>query len=84
MKTLKQVIKENHEISNERYRKERQRTLKKIEKQKKRDKALAYLIAAFIVIITCVCINALNNLNKDFVNTCTKKGYSVQYCMDHM
>lgn len=84
MKSLNQVIKENHIESNNKYRKtlELERAYKKT--LEKKEKMLAYLIGAFIIVISCMCIFLLSSMEKDFVETCAKKGYSVQYCMDHM
>lgn len=75
--SLQELIKENHIKSNREY-------IRRYEKAQKKDTILGYLKAAFIITITCVCISLIAKQNKEFVQTCTNKGYSVNYCMDHM
>lgn len=38
----------------------------------------------FVIVITCVCINLISKQEQDFVKTCTEKGYSQNYCIEHM
>lgn len=76
-KSMQEVINENHERAYREY-------MKKYEKAQKKDTILGYFVIAFIVAITSVCILLIAKQNKEFVQTCTSKGYSVNYCMDHM
>ena len=76
-KSLQEVIKENHIKENREY-------IRRYEKAQKKDTILGYFVIAFIVAITSVCILLIDKQNKEFVQTCTGKGYSVNYCMDHM
>ena len=76
-KSLQEVIKENHIKENREY-------IKRFERQQKKDTILGYFVIAFIITITSACILLIAKQNKEFVQTCTSKGYSVNYCMDHM
>lgn len=82
--SLKEVIKRNHEKSNQEYREKLKRYIELQKKQQRRETILTYLIAAFIITISIVCILLLSEQNKKFVQSCTNKGYSTNYCMDHM
>lgn len=82
--SLKEVIKRNHEKSNQEYREKFRRYIELQKKQQRRETILAYFIAAFIITISIICILLLSEQNKKFVQTCTNKGYSTNYCMDHM
>ena len=82
--SLKEVIKRNHEKSNQEYREKFRRYIELQKKQQRRETILTYLIAAFIITISSICILLIYKQNKDFVQTCTGKGYSVNYCMNHM
>lgn len=75
--SLQELIKENHIKENREY-------IKRFERQQKKDTILGYFVGAFIVAITSVCILLIAKQDKEFVQTCTGKGYSVNYCMDHM
>lgn len=81
---MQEMIKKNHEQSNREYREKVRRYIELQKKQEKRDKVLGYLVGAFIIAITCMCIALIDQQNKEFVETCTSKGYSVNYCMNHM
>lgn len=76
-KSMQEIINENHEKAYREY-------MKKYEKAQKKDTILGYFVGAFIVAITSACILLIDKQNKEFVQTCTDKGYSVNYCMDHM
>ena len=76
-KSLQELIKENHIKSNQEY-------IRRYEKAQKKDRILGYFVAAFIITITSVCIALIAKQNKSFIDTCTNKGYSVNYCMEHM
>lgn len=76
-KSMQEIINENHEKAYREY-------MKKYEKAQKKDTILGYFVVAFIIAITSVCILLIDKQNKEFVQTCTDKGYSVNYCMDHM
>lgn len=76
-KSMQEIINENHEKAYREY-------MKKYEKAQKKDTILGYFVIAFIIAITSVCILLIDKQNKEFVQTCTSKGYSVNYCMDHM
>lgn len=76
-KSMQEIINENHERAYREY-------MKKYEKAQKKDTILGYFIITFIIAITSVCILLIDKQNKEFVQTCTSKGYSVNYCMDHM
>ena len=76
-KSMQEIINENHEKAYREY-------MKKYEKAQKKDTILGYFVMAFIIAITSVCILLIDKQNKEFVQTCTEKGYSVNYCMDHM
>lgn len=76
-KSMQEIINENHERSYREY-------MKKYEKAQKKDTILGYFVIAFIIAITSVCILLIDKQNKEFVQTCTDKGYSVNYCIDHM
>ncbi len=76
-KSMQEIINENHEKAYREY-------MKKYEKAQKKDTILGYFVIAFIIAITSVCILLIDKQNKEFVQTCTDKGYSVNYCMDHM
>lgn len=76
-KSMQEIINENHERSYREY-------MKKYEKAQKKDTILGYFVIVFIIAITSVCILLIDKQNKEFVQTCTSKGYSVNYCMDHM
>ena len=76
-KSMQEIINENHEKSYREY-------MKKYEKAQKKDTILGYFVIAFIIAITSACILLIDKQNKEFVQTCTDKGYSVNYCMDHM
>lgn len=75
--SLQELIKENHIKSNREY-------IRRYEKAQKKDTILGYFVIAFIIAITSICILLIDKQNKEFVQTCTSKGYSVNYCMDHM
>ncbi|MGN1351313.1 MAG: hypothetical protein ACI4VE_00725 [Clostridia bacterium] len=75
--SLQELIKENHIKSNQEY-------IRRYEKAKKKDMILGYFVIAFIITITCVCISLYAKQSKEFIQTCTSKGYTVNYCMDHM
>ena len=75
--SLQELIKENHIKSNQEY-------IRRYEKAQKKDTILGYFVIAFIIAITSICILLIDKQNKEFVQTCTSKGYSVNYCMDHM
>ena len=75
--SLQELIKENHIKSNREY-------IRRYEKAQKKDTILGYFVATFIIVIACVCILLIDKQNKEFVQTCTDKGYSVNYCMNHM
>lgn len=81
---MQEMIKKNHEQANREYKEKVRRYIELKKKQEKRDRVLGYLIAAFIITISSVCILLIDKQNKEFVQTCTDKGYSVNYCMDHM
>lgn len=81
---MQEMIKKNHEQANREYKEKVRRYIELKKKQEKRDRVLGYLIAAFIITITCVCIALIDKQNKSFIDTCTSKGYSVNYCMNHM
>lgn len=81
---MQEMIKKNHEQANREYKEKVRRYIELKKKQEKRDRVLGYLIAAFIITISCVCISLIDKQNKSFIDTCTGKGYSVNYCMDHM
>ena len=76
-KSMQEIINENHQRSYREY-------MKKYEKAQKKDTILGYFVIVFIIAITSVCILLIDKQNKEFVQTCTSKGYSVNYCMDHM
>lgn len=76
-KTMQEVIKENHKKSYEEH-------MRKIKKQNKKDTILGYFVMLFVIVITCVCINLISKQEQDFVKTCTEKGYSQNYCIEHM
>lgn len=76
-KSMQEIINENHERSYREY-------MKKYEKAQKKDTILGYFVIVFIIAITSVCILLIDKQNKEFVQICTSKGYSVNYCMDHM
>ena len=75
--SLQELIKENHIKSNREY-------IRRYEKAQKKDTILGYFVIAFIIAITSICILLIDKQNKEFVQTCTSKGYSVNYCMNHM
>ena len=75
--SLQELIKETHIKENCEY-------IKRFERQQKKDTILGYFVIAFIITITSACILLIAKQNKEFVQTCTGKGYSVNYCMDHM
>lgn len=75
--SLQELIKENHIKSNREY-------IRRYENAQKKDTILGYFVAAFIIAITSICILLIDKQNKEFVQICTGKGYSVNYCMDHM
>lgn len=75
--SLQEMIKENHIKSNQEY-------VRRYEKAQKKDTILGYFVIAFVITISSVCILLIDKQNKEFVQTCTDKGYSVNYCMDHM
>lgn len=75
--SLQELIKENHIKSNREY-------IRRYEKAQKKYTILGYFVIAFIIAITSICILLIDKQNKEFVQTCTSKGYSVNYCMDHM
>lgn len=76
-KSMQEIINENHEKSYREY-------MKKYEKAQKKDTILGYFVIVFIITITSACILLIAKQNKEFVQTCTGKGYSVNYCMNHM
>lgn len=75
--SLQELIKENHIKSNREY-------IRRYEKAQKKDTILGYFVATFIIVIACVCISLMAKQNKSFIDTCTSKGYSINYCMNHM
>ncbi|MBQ9023830.1 MAG: hypothetical protein IJ105_01260 [Bacilli bacterium] len=75
--SLQELIKENHIKSNQEY-------VRRYEKAQKKDTILGYFVTAFIITIACVCISLYAKQSKEFIQTCTGKGYSVNYCMNHM
>lgn len=82
--SLQETLHKNHEKTNQEFREKVRRYLELQKKQQRREKILFYFIAAFIITISSVCILLIDKQNKEFVQTCTGKGYSVNYCMDHM
>ncbi len=81
---MQEMIKKNHEQANREYKEKVRRYIELQKKQQRREKILFYFIATFIITISSVCILLIDKQNKEFVQTCTGKGYSVNYCMDHM
>lgn len=82
--SMQEMIKKNHEQAHREYTENLRRSIQKQEKQNKKEKILFYFIAAFIIAITCKFIFLYDKQGKKFVETCTDKGYSVNYCMNHM
>lgn len=82
--SLQETLHKNHEKSNQEFREKVRRYLELQKKQQRRETILFYFVAAFIITISCVCILLLLEQNKKFIQTCTNKGYSTNYCMDHM
>lgn len=81
---MKEMIKKNHEKANREYVEKLKIIAKKKRQQERLDKVLGAFITVFIIGITCICISLYNKQSEEFVETCTSKGYSVNYCMNHM
>lgn len=52
--------------------------IKKIKREQKKEEILFGIIAVFIVIMTCT---LLYKTDKEFMDGCTSKGYSENYCL---
>ena len=81
---MQEMIKKNHEKAHREYMENLRKNIKRQERQNRKEKILTYFIAAFIITISCVCISLYDKQSKEFIETCTNKGYSVNYCMNHM